>query len=98
MHITKHRSTVEDISDTASKEFSNSSNMSKMKEDWKELEFTTTEMEGKNSPILSGEAVEIFHNFPNILVGRLAALRAPVAVVLPHLLHQNAVAESDLVG
>lgn len=59
MHITKHRSTVEDISDTASKEFSNSSNMSKMKEDWKELEFTTTEMEGKNSPILSGEAVEI---------------------------------------
>lgn len=59
MHITKHRQTVEDISDTASKEYSNSNTMAKMKEDWKILEFTTVEMEGKNSPILSGEAVEI---------------------------------------
>lgn len=59
MHIVKHRQTIEDISDTASKEFSNSNTMVKMKEDWKELEFTTKAMEGKNSPILSGDAVEI---------------------------------------
>ena len=59
MHITKHRQTVEDISDTASKEYTNSNTMAKMKEDWKILEFTTVEMEGKSSPILSGEAVEI---------------------------------------
>ena len=59
MSITKHRQTVEDISDTASKEYGNSNSMAKMKDDWKELNFDTVEMEGKNSPILSGEAVEI---------------------------------------
>jgi dynein heavy chain, axonemal len=50
---------VEDISDTASKEYTNSNTMARMKEDWKELEFTTVEMDGKSSPILAGEAVEV---------------------------------------
>lgn len=54
-----HKATIEDISDRASKEYSNSSTMAKMKDDWGALEFATTPVEGKDSAILQGEAVEL---------------------------------------
>jgi len=49
---------LEDVSETASKQFSNENTMKKMKEEWKPLEFTCTIPTGKDNLILSGEAVE----------------------------------------
>lgn len=57
--LTGHKTIIEDISDRASKEYSNSSTMAKMKDDWGGLEFSTTPVEGKDSAILQGEAVEV---------------------------------------
>ena len=50
--LQKQKALIEDISDQASKEYSNSSTMNKLKEDWKGLEFPTVPVEGKDSPIL----------------------------------------------
>ncbi len=50
---------IEEVSDIASKEWSNQRNMDKMKEDWKPLEFACALVAGKDSYILSGEAIEL---------------------------------------
>ena len=52
------REKLEEISERASKEYGNHKIMVKMKEDWEPLRFTCVEVEGKDSYILSGEAVE----------------------------------------
>jgi hypothetical protein len=49
---------LEEISDTASKEFANKSTMGKMKAEWEELSFDCKMLPGKESYILNGEAVE----------------------------------------
>jgi len=59
LEILTHKDKLEEISDRASKEYSNSKIMQKMKEEWEPLEFTCHEVPGKDSYILSGEAVEI---------------------------------------
>jgi len=56
---TEKKDMIEEISDKASKEFSNMKTMEKMKEEWAPLEFTPIPCEGKDSYILSGEAVEL---------------------------------------
>jgi len=47
-----------DISETASQEYSNETLMNKMQADWEPLEFTLNVAEGKDSYIISGEAIE----------------------------------------
>jgi dynein heavy chain len=49
---------LEILSETASKEWGNKKTMEKMIEDWEPLDFTCKAVEGKNSYILDGEAVE----------------------------------------
>jgi dynein heavy chain len=49
---------LEELSEMASKEFQNQNTMIKMKEDWEPLAFTCKEVQGKDSYILDGEAVE----------------------------------------
>lgn len=58
LNILEHMKKLEDISETATKQFSNENTMKKMKEEWKPLEFTCTIPAGKDNLILSGEAVE----------------------------------------
>ena len=53
------KAALEDISDKASKEYSNYNTMKKMEEEWQPLEFTCIEVEGKDSCILAGEAIEL---------------------------------------
>lgn len=53
------KTALEDISDKASKEYSNQRTMAKMQEEWAPLEFTCHEVEGKDSYILAGDAVEL---------------------------------------
>lgn len=50
---------LEEISDRATKEWNNEKTMKKMKEEWEPLEFTCKEVAGKDSKILSGDAVEL---------------------------------------
>lgn len=56
--IHEKKDELEVISERASKEFSNENTMNKMRADWDALEFTCNEAVGKDSYILSGEAVE----------------------------------------
>lgn len=58
LRVTDHTEQLEEISDKASKEWSNEKTMGKMKEEWEPLEFTAVECPGKDSYILAGEAVE----------------------------------------
>lgn len=53
------KETLEEISDRASKEFTNKNIMKKMKEEWQELSFDCKMLPGKESFILNGEAVEL---------------------------------------
>ena len=57
--VEKYKDKLEEISERASKEFSNHKTMVKMKDDWAPLEFTCQEVPGKDSYILNGEAVEL---------------------------------------
>lgn len=58
LNILDKKRELEDLSETASKQFSNENTMRKMKEEWKPLEFTCSIPVGKDNLILSGEAVE----------------------------------------
>jgi dynein heavy chain len=58
-NLHQHKAEIEDISDRASKEYGFSNSMQKMKDEWGELQFTTVPVDGKNAPILQGEAVEL---------------------------------------
>ena len=55
--ISKHKDKLEDISETASKEYSNERTLAKMNEDWAPMEFTCKDWKG--SQILDGEAIEL---------------------------------------
>lgn len=50
---------IEEISEKASKEFSNEKAMTKMRDEWEPLEFMAISVPGKDSYILSGESVEL---------------------------------------
>mmetsp|Transcript_11716 Transcript_11716/g.17891 ORF Transcript_11716/g.17891 Transcript_11716/m.17891 type:complete len:113 (+) Transcript_11716:3244-3582(+) len=52
LDILSHKDKLEDISDKASKEWSNQKIMDKMKEEWVPLEFTCVDVPGKDSFIL----------------------------------------------
>ena len=58
LDIKEHKNELEEISDRASKEYSNQKTYDKMLDDWQPLEFTCIEVAGKDSRILSGEAIE----------------------------------------
>ena len=58
MSIQNYVEVLEEISDKASKEWSNEKTMKKMTEEWEPLEFTAVECPGKDSYILAGDAVE----------------------------------------
>ena len=49
---------MEEISERASKEYGNHKIMVKMKAEWEPLEFKCKSVEGKDSYILDGEAIE----------------------------------------
>ena len=49
---------LEEISDRASKQFSNENTMKKMKSEWGPLTFDTAMPDGKDAYILTGDAVE----------------------------------------
>lgn len=55
--ITKFKDKLEDISETASKEYSNERTYEKMLADWMPMDFTCKEWKG--SFILEGEAIEM---------------------------------------
>lgn len=55
--IVKFKDKLEEISDTASKEYSNERTLKKMNDDWQPMEFTCKEYRG--SFILEGEAIEL---------------------------------------
>lgn len=57
--LNEKKDLIEDISDKASKEFSNMRTMDKMKTDWEPLIFEALPCAGKDSYILGGEAVEL---------------------------------------
>ena len=57
LKIEKYKDKLEEISETASKEFSNERTLKKMAEDWEPMEFTCKEYRG--SFILEGEAIEL---------------------------------------
>lgn len=57
--IKEKREVLEQISDTASREYNNETIMQKMKEEWEPLLFTCKEVAGKESKILAGDAVEL---------------------------------------
>jgi dynein heavy chain, axonemal len=50
---------IEEISEKATKEFSNEKAMTKMRDEWEPLEFMAITVPGKDSYILSGESVEL---------------------------------------
>jgi len=56
--VEKFKDKLEEISERSTKEFSNHKTMLKMKNEWKDLEFRCQEVQGKDSYILNGEAVE----------------------------------------
>jgi len=57
--VYKFKGELDDISDRASKEFTNKNVMAKMKEEWELLSFDCKMLPGKESFILNGEAVEL---------------------------------------
>jgi dynein heavy chain len=57
--VQNYKDALEEISDRASKEFSNKTIMQKMKEEWQGLSFDCKMLPGKESYILNGEAVEL---------------------------------------
>ena len=57
LKIERHKDKLEEISETASKEFSNERTLTKMNDDWVPMEFTCKEYRG--SYILEGEAIEL---------------------------------------
>jgi len=58
LNIENFKHELEEISETASKEYSNMNTMGKMQDDWKILEFRCKPVPDKDSYILDGEAVE----------------------------------------
>lgn len=58
LQIENYKNELEEISDTASKEYGNKNMMVKMKGDWTDLAFTCKEVPEKESYILEGQAVE----------------------------------------
>jgi dynein heavy chain len=59
LNIENFKNELEEISETASKEFSNDNTMKKMKKEWEPLEFTCKHVPDKESYILDGEAIEL---------------------------------------
>lgn len=59
LNIENFKNDLEEISETASKEFSNMKTMKKMRDDWEPLEFACRAVPDKESYILDGEAVEL---------------------------------------
>ena len=59
MSIVNFKNELEEISETASKEFGNMKTMNTMKADWKPLAFTCKAVPDKESYILEGEAIEL---------------------------------------
>lgn len=59
LEVLKFKDMVEEISDRASKEWNNEKTMKKMKDEWEPLEFSCKAVPGKDSKILSGDAVEL---------------------------------------
>jgi dynein heavy chain len=57
LKIEKYKDKLEEISDTASKEYSNERTLNKMNDDWQPMEFLCKEYRG--SFILEGEAIEL---------------------------------------
>ena len=57
LRIDKHKDKLEEISETASKEYSNERTLNKMNDDWAPMEFAVKEFRG--SYILEGEAIEL---------------------------------------
>jgi len=58
LNIIKYKNELGDISETATKQYANETMMSKMRSEWAPLEFSCTIPQGKDTFILSGEAVE----------------------------------------
>jgi hypothetical protein len=58
-NMVAQKAEIEDISDRASKEYGFTNTMAKMKNEWGELRFETLPVDGKNAPILAGEAIEL---------------------------------------
>lgn len=58
MKIEDFKSELEEISETASKEFGNMKTMEKMKGEWVDLAFNCKEVPDKESYILEGESIE----------------------------------------
>lgn len=58
LNIENFKHELEEISETASKEFSNMTTMEGMQDGWKNLEFRCKAVPDKDSYILDGEAVE----------------------------------------
>ena len=58
-NMTQYKSEIDEISETASKEYGNMKTMSKMQEDWEPLEFACRAVPEKESYILDGEAIEL---------------------------------------
>jgi dynein heavy chain len=59
LNIEQYKNELEEISETASKEFSNMNSMGRMKNDWEPLAFTCKAVPDKESYILEGEAIEL---------------------------------------
>ena len=57
MNVANYKNKLEEISETASKEYSNERTINKMNEDWEPMAFTCRDWKG--SFILDGEAVEL---------------------------------------
>ena len=57
--VEQHKERLEEISERASKEYGNHKTMTKMREDWEPLAYECLTVAGKDSFILSGEAVEL---------------------------------------
>jgi dynein heavy chain len=57
--INKYKSEIDEISETASKEYGNMKTMAKMQEDWEPLEFACRGVPEKESYILDGESIEL---------------------------------------
>jgi len=60
MDIHNYKDQLEDISETASKEYGYEKTLKKMHEDWANIEFTCKEWKN-GSYILDGEAVELIY-------------------------------------
>ena len=59
LRITDKKAEIEEISETASKEYGNLKTMAKMQEDWEPLEFACRAVPEKESYILDGESIEL---------------------------------------